>query len=54
MIDNPERIGVILKMVNLFDDSINQVVVEYDKSNASKQDIKDGLKDAFKSRIKFK
>ena len=54
MIDNPERIGVLLKLVNLFDDSIENIIVEYDKTNASKQDIKDGLKDVFKSKIKFK
>ena len=54
MIDNQERISVLLKLVNQFDDSIEQVHVEYDKSNASRQDIKDSLKDAFKSRIKFK
>ena len=54
MIDNQERISVLLKIVNLFDDSIEQVHVEYDKSNASTQDIKDGLKEAFKSKIKFK
>lgn len=54
MIDNPDRLGVLLKLVNLFDESIEKVVVEYDKTNASKQDIKDGLRDAFKSKIKFK
>ena len=54
MIDNKERIGVLLKLINLFDDSIADVVVEYDKSKASVQDIKDNLKDAFKSKIKFK
>ena len=51
MIDNQERISVLLKLVNLFDESIEQVHVEYDKSNASTQDIKDGLKEAFKSKI---
>jgi len=54
MIDNKERLGVLLKLVNLFDDSIEEVIVEYDKTNASKQDVKDSLKDVFKSRIKFK
>ncbi|MBE5741501.1 MAG: DNA polymerase III subunit gamma/tau [Clostridiales bacterium] len=54
MIDNSERIGVLLKLVKLFDDSIENMIVEYDKSNASVQDIKDSLKDAFKSKIKFK
>ena len=54
MIDNPDRISVLLKMINLFDDSIEKVVVEYDKSNASTQDIKDNLRDVFKSKIKFK
>ena len=54
MIDNSERISVLLKMINLFDDSIEKVIVEYDKSNASKQDVKDNLKDVFKSRIRFK
>lgn len=54
MIDNPERISVLLKTVNLFDDNINKIIVEYDKSNASKQDIRDNLKDVFKSKIKFK
>lgn len=54
MIDNPDRLGVLLRLVKLFDDGIEQVVVEYDKTNASRQDIKDGLKDAFKSKIKFR
>ena len=54
MIDNSERLSVLLKLVNLFDDSIEKVIVEYDKSNASKQDVKDALKDVFKSKIKFK
>lgn len=53
MIDNRERIGVILKLVKLFDDSIEDVVVEYDKTKASTQDIKNNLKDIFKSKIKF-
>ncbi len=54
MIDNKDRIAVLLKIVNLFDDSISEVIVEYDKQNASVQDIKDSLKDAFKNKIKFK
>ena len=54
MIDNKDRISVLLKLVNLFDDSISEVIVEYDKQNASVQDIKDSLKDAFKNKIKFK
>ncbi len=54
MIDNQERISVILGLVKLFDDSIAGVEVEYDKSNASKNDIKDSLKEVFKTKIKFK
>ena len=54
MIDNSERIDIILKLVNLFDDSIAQVLIEYDRTNASRQDIRDGLKEAFKNKIKFK
>jgi len=54
MIDNKERISVILKLVNLFDDSIEDILIEYDKVNASKQDVKDALKDVFKSKIKFR
>lgn len=54
MIDNQERLSVLLKLVNLFNDGIEKVVVEYDKSNVSRQDIKDSLKDVFKSNIKFK
>lgn len=54
MIDNKERIDVILKLVKLFDDSIEAVEIEYDKENASTQDIKDNLKNVFKSKIKFK
>lgn len=54
MIDNQDRLSVLLKLVNQFDDSIEKVVVEYDKTNASKQDIKDNLRDVFKSKIKFK
>lgn len=54
MIDNNERISVLLKMINLFDESIDGVLIEYDKTNASRQDIKNNLKDVFKSKIKFK
>ena len=54
MIDNKDRISVLLKLVNLFDDNITDIIVEYDKSNASTQDIKDSLKDVFKNKIKFK
>ena len=54
LIDNPERISVILNLVKLFDDSIEEVIVEYDNLNASKQDIRDNLKQVFKSKIKFK
>ncbi len=54
MIDNSDRISVLLKLVNLFDESIDGVLVEYDSLNASRQDIKDSLKDVFKSKIKFK
>ena len=54
MIDNKERINVLLKLVNLFDESIEDILIEYDKTNASKQDIKDALKDVFKSKVKFK
>lgn len=54
MIDNNERIKVILDLINLFDDSIKDVQIEYDKTNASTQDVKDSLKQAFKSKIKFK
>ena len=54
MIDNKDRISVLLKLVKLFDDSIEDIIVEYDKTNASKQDVKDALKDVFKSKIKFK
>lgn len=54
MIDNPDKLGVILKLVNLFDENIDGVLVEYDKQNASTKDIKDSLKDVFKNKIKFK
>lgn len=54
MIDKKERIDVLLSMLKLFDDSISEVIVEYDKSQASKQDIKDNLKEIFKSKINFK
>ena len=54
MIDNKERIGILLKLVNLFDESIEDILIEYDKTNASRQDVKDTLKDVFKSKIKFK
>ncbi len=54
MIDNPDRISVLLNTIKLFDDTIENVVVEYDKTNASTQDIKDNLRDVFKSKIKFK
>ncbi len=54
MIDNRDRIDVILKIVKLFDDSIEGVEIEYDRENASKQDIKDNLKEVFKTKIKFK
>ena len=54
MIDNKERISILLKLVNLFDESIEDILIEYDKTNASRQDVKDTLKDVFKSKIKFK
>lgn len=54
MIDNKDRINVLLKLVNLFDESIEDILIEYDKTNASKQDVKDALRDVFKSKIKFK
>lgn len=53
-IDNSERISVILELVKLFDETFDSVKVEYDKANASTTDIKDELKDIFKSKIKFK
>jgi len=54
MIDNADKLSVILKLVNLFDENIDGVLVEYDKQNASVKDIKDNLKDVFKNKIKFK
>ncbi len=54
MIDNRERINVILGLVKLFDDGIEEVKIEYDKENASSQDVKDNLKEIFKNKIKFK
>lgn len=54
MIDNKERIDVILKLAKMFDESITAVKIEYDKSHASIQDIKNNLKDVFKSKIDFK
>ncbi len=54
LIDNKDRIDVLLSLVKLFDDSIVEVIVEYDKENASSQDIKNDLKNIFKSKIKFK
>ncbi len=54
MIDNRERINILLKLVKLFDEGIEDILIEYDKANASKQDIKDALKDVFKSKVKFK
>ena len=54
MIDNPDRINILLELVKSFDDSIMSLAVEYDNNNVSTQDIKDGLKNVFKSRIKFK
>ena len=54
MIDNKDRIDVILRIVKLFDDSIEGIEIEYDRENASKQDIKDNLKEVFKTKIKFK
>ncbi len=53
-IDNPDRISVLLKMANLFDDSLIAVEIVYDKDSASTQDIKDNLKEVFKNKIKFK
>ncbi len=54
MIDNVDRISVLLQLVKLFDEGIENIIVEYDKNNASTQDIKDSLKDIFKNKIKFK
>ena len=54
LIDNKDKLDVLLKLVNLFDESITKIEVMYDKQNASTQDIKDNLKEIFKSKIKFK
>lgn len=54
MIDNPDRISILLELVKSFDDSIMSLAVEYDNNNVSTQDIKEGLKSVFKSKIKFK
>ncbi len=54
MIDNPDRIDVILKTAKLFDDSLASVEVVYDKDHASTQDVKDNLKQVFKNKIQFK
>ena len=54
MIDNKERINIILNIIKLFNDGIEDVIVEYDKQNASAKDIKDNLKEAFKDKIKFR
>lgn len=54
MIDNPDRIEVILKTVKLFDDGMEAVEVVYDKEHASTQDVKDNLKQVFKTKIQFK
>lgn len=54
MIDNSERIDVLLRLVKLFDDSIEAIEIQYDSTNASKQDIKDNLKEVFRSKINFK
>ena len=54
LIDNPERLDVILKLVKQFDDSFVKVEVLYDINTASKQDIKDNLKQIFKNNITFK
>ncbi len=54
MIDNPDRLGVLCKLANLFDESVHAVEILYDKDTASTQDIKDNLKEVFKNKIKFK
>ena len=54
MIDNPDRISILLSLVKSFDDSMDSLAVEYDNNNVSTQDIKEGLKSVFKSKIKFK
>ena len=54
MIDNKERIEIILKTVRMFNEGIQNILIEYDKTNASIQDVKDSLKEVFKSKIKFK
>lgn len=53
-IDTKERIEVLLNLVRLFDDSISEILLEYDKQNASTQDVKDNLREIFKNNIKFK
>ncbi len=53
LIDNKDKKLLILDIVKLFDDSIVDVLVEYDNKNLSTQDIKDNLKDIFKDKIKF-
>ena len=54
MIDNKERINIILTIIKLFNDGIEDINIEYDKQNASIKDIKDNLKETFKDKIKFK
>jgi len=54
MIDNKERINIILTIIKLFNDGIEDINVEYDKQNASVKDIKNNLKETFKDKIKFK
>ena len=53
-IDSKERIDVLLNLVKLFDDRISEILLEYDKQNASAQDVKDNLREIFKNNIKFK
>ena len=53
-INKPDKLELLIKIIKEYDESINKIELMYDKQNASTKDIKDSLKDVFKSKIKFK
>lgn len=53
-INKPDKLQLLLKIINQYDESINKIELMYDKQNASTKDIKDNLKEVFKNKIRFK
>ncbi len=53
-INKTDKLQLLLKFIKQYDENISKIELLYDKQNASTKDIKDGLKDVFQNKIKFK